>query len=41
MNTEALIWKLFECTGDVCYYLLYKGVQESQMFKYDEEGMSL
>lgn len=42
MNTEKLVWKLFETTGEISYYLLYRGMQVSKQMEYNaEEGMGL
>ncbi|MGN1227905.1 MAG: YqzL family protein [Christensenellales bacterium] len=40
LNTEVLVWRLFECTGEISYYLLYKGMQNSKQLEQDA-GMSI
>ncbi|MBQ8749386.1 MAG: YqzL family protein [Clostridia bacterium] len=40
VNTELLVWKLFECTGEISYYLLYRGMQNNKQLEHDA-GMSM
>lgn len=41
INTENLVWKLFETTGEISYYLLYKGMQDSKQLDFEDEmGMA-
>lgn len=42
MNTERLVWKLFETTGEISYYLLYRGMQVYKQLDYNiNEGIGL
>ena len=36
METEKVIWKLFEKTGNLCYYRLFKAVEKQSKDDFNE-----